>query len=141
MKPGVRIAILVAVAAIVGGIIYLKQVPPADDRATGDVPATAPTTQSAGTPSIVCLGAGKCVPCKAMEPVREALKQEYAGSLTVTYHDVWKNPQVGDQYHIRGIPTTIFFDAAGNELSRQEGFMSREDIVARFGDHGIKLRG
>ena len=60
-----------------------------------------------------------------MAPILEELKKEYAGVLIVEFVDVWKNPEAGQQYGIRGIPTQIFYDANGKELKRHLGFISK----------------
>ena len=89
-----------------------------------------------GIPRLVDLGADKCIPCKAMAPILVELRAEYAGRLQVDFIDVWKNPSAGDPYHIYAIPTQIFFDGDGKELTRHEGFISKADILAtwkRFG--------
>ena len=60
-----------------------------------------PATNSATTPAkqpqpkLVDLGANKCIPCKAMAPILENLKKEYAGKLEVEFIDVWKDPDAG----------------------------------------------
>ena len=40
-------------------------------------------------PRLLDLGAKKCIPCKQMVPVLEALTTEYAGRLDVVFIDVW----------------------------------------------------
>ena len=42
------------------------------------------------------------------------------------------------RFGIRAIPTQIFFDKEGKEVYRHEGFLSEEEIVARFKDMGVK---
>ena len=90
-------------------------------------------------PRLVDLGADKCIPCKKMAPILEELKTTMVGKLQVDFIDVWKNPNAGEQYAINIIPTQIFYDADGKELSRHEGFIPREDIIARFKLDGIEL--
>ncbi len=80
-------------------------------------------------PRLVDLGADKCIPCKMMAPVLEELKKEYKGQMEVEFIDVWKNPQKGQDYRIRSIPTQIFYDAEGKELFRHEGYFPKEDII------------
>ncbi len=87
-------------------------------------------------PKLVDLGAGKCIPCKMMAPILEGLRGEYEGRFDVIFIDVWENKLAGEQYGIRVIPTQIFFDAAGNELFRHEGFYSKEDILATWKEYG-----
>ncbi len=93
--------------------------------------------QATALPKLVCLGAGKCIPCKQMEPVREALRTEYEGQLLVEYYDVWQNQEMGRQYGVRVIPTTIFFSADGRELYREEGFMSKDQILNKWKEFGV----
>lgn len=109
----------------VGGADASRQVPAAD--------ATAPL------PRLVDLGAHSCIPCKKMAPILEDLRREYAGRLKVDFIDVWQNPGAGQKYGIRLIPTQIFYDAAGKELARHEGFMSKEDILAQWSSLGVSL--
>ena len=93
----------------------------------------------AALPRLVDLGAQKCIPCKRMAPILEALKVDYAGVADVEFIDVWKNPQAGKAHGIRLIPTQIFFDRTGRERFRHEGFFSREDIEKVFQEKmGVK---
>ena len=94
---------------------------------------------SAGLPRLVDLGAGKCIPCKMMAPILEELKKEYAGKLQVDFIDVWVNPDAGKPYKITLIPTQIFYDAAGKERFRHEGFFAKEDILAKWKELGVTL--
>ena len=87
-------------------------------------------------PKLVDLGAGKCIPCKMMAPILEELDRDYQGQLEVVFIDVWKNSSAGDKYNIRVIPTQIFFSHEGKELFRHEGFYSKEDILAKWKEHG-----
>lgn len=92
-------------------------------------------------PRLVDLGADKCIPCKMMAPVLADLKSNYVGRLEVEFIDVWKNPQAGKPYKIKLIPTQIFFDAKGKERFRHEGFMGKEDILAKWKELGVDLKG
>jgi len=95
--------------------------------------------QSKVLPRLVDLGADKCIPCKMMAPILEELKSEYEGTLIVEFIDVWKNPDEAPKYGIKLIPTQIFFDASGKERFRHEGFMSKEDILAKWNELGVEL--
>ena len=90
-------------------------------------------------PRLLDLGSDKCVPCKMMEPILEELKEEYAGTFGLEFIDVWKNQDAGNKYNIRVIPTQIFFDAAGKELFRHEGFFSKADILAKWKELGVNI--
>jgi len=90
-------------------------------------------------PKLLDLGADKCIPCKKMAPILEEIKTEYQGVLEVEFIDVWKNPQDAQNYNIQLIPTQIFYDAAGKELTRHQGFLSKEGIIDTFNRFGVKL--
>ena len=90
-------------------------------------------------PRLVDLGADKCIPCKLMAPILGELEKEYAGQLEVVFIDVWKKREEGSRYGIRVIPTQIFYDAAGQELFRHEGFYAKKDILAKWAELGVKL--
>ncbi len=95
--------------------------------------------QSKALPRLVDLGAGTCIPCKMMAPILEELKTEYVGQLNVEFLDVRQDPNVISEYHIRVIPTQIFYDALGQERFRHEGFMSKEDILAMWEQLGVEF--
>jgi thioredoxin 1 len=104
-------------------------------------PKPAPLAVPAALPRPDPRGAGKCIPCKRMAPILEALKFDYAGAVNVQFIDVWKDPQAGKPYGIRLIPTQVFFDRTGHERFRHEGFFGREDIERIFRDSlGVVLR-
>jgi thioredoxin 1 len=90
-------------------------------------------------PRLVDLGAGKCIPCKAMAPILEGLKSEYAGRMDVQFIDVWKDPDAGRAYGVSIIPTQIFYAADGRELARHQGFMDKGAILAQWKALGVSL--
>ncbi len=111
----------------------------ADGVATNE--ATPVVTSGKRLPKLLDLGATKCIPCKKMAPILEELKKEYAGKLEVEFIDVWKTPDEAKKYGISLIPTQIFYDAAGKELHRNEGFIGKEDILVKWKELGVKLTG
>ena len=48
-------------------------------------------------------------------------------------------PLLYEKYGIKMIPTQIFFAVDGTELFRHEGFMSREDIAAKWQEHDVTI--
>jgi len=156
MKKLVNIVIVVALIAAVAVTRSVKQrrqvqtgnTPPATTQApvmvapeaapTGDI-NPAPTESVKTLPRLVDLGANKCIPCKMMAPILEDLKTTYAGKLDVEFIDVWQDAEAGGKYGIRVIPTQIFFDAAGKELFRHEGFFAKEDILKTWKQYGVNL--
>lgn len=107
--------------------------PLTEDPQPAAVPAEKPL------PALLELGSVNCMACKAMAPIIDGLKEDYAGKLEVELVDVQKEREVADLYGIQAIPTQIFFDAEGNEIFRHLGFFPREDIVAKWRELGINL--
>jgi len=75
------------------------------------------------------LGADKCIPCKAMQPVMREIAQEYKGMIQVVFYDVWKTPKYAKDYGIQLIPTQVFIDKNGEEIFRHVGFYAKKEIV------------
>ncbi len=141
-KTGKIAIVLILVALVVVVIIAKQNKTSAPTPAIPNQPGTDSTTASptaAALPRLVDLGAGKCIPCKMMAPILEELKSEYAGRMQVDFIDVWENPDEAKQYNINLIPTQIFFDPAGKELFRHEGFFSKADILAKWKEFGCDL--
>jgi thioredoxin 1 len=92
-------------------------------------------------PKLVDLGAKACIPCKKMAPILEELTKEYAGVFDVVFIDVWQkeNAEKAKSYKIETIPTQIFFAPDGKELFRHEGFISKEDILAKWKELGYEM--
>jgi thioredoxin 1 len=90
-------------------------------------------------PLLIDVGAAQCIPCKAMAPILEELRKEYAGVFQVEFIDVRENPGAGQKYGVRAIPTQIFFDASGREFYRHMGFFSKEQILDTFKKQGVAL--
>ncbi len=97
------------------------------------------TSPARPVPRLVDVGAGKCIPCKAMAPILDQLRVDYAGRMDVVVVDVWKDPAAAQPYAIQMIPTQIFYGADGRELARHQGFMSREEILAQWKAVGVVL--
>jgi len=152
MKPLGKILVVGAVVVAVAAAVYVKE---ARRAATADQPFPRPISVAApdeepipptygpstpGVPRLAALGAGACIPCKAMAPIRAELRKEYAGVLAMDFYDVWKDKKAGRHFGIYAIPTLIFYDASGRELTRKEGFVSKEEILATFRTFGIDLQ-
>jgi thioredoxin 1 len=152
MKTPLKILIVAALAVVVVGAVALK-----NGKAPTETNAAAPLVARGGTaespaakaapattaklPKLMDLGADKCIPCKMMAPILAEFKRDYADQFVTEFIDVWKNPDPGRQYGIRAIPTQIFFDADGKELFRHEGFFGREDMLNKWKELGVEIRG
>jgi len=147
MKTPLKIVIVLLVAAAVVAAVSLKKnnAPASSDSAAPLQPAiTASQIEAAASastrlPKLIDLGADKCIPCKAMAPILEGLKTEYAGKMDVEFIDVWKNPEAGKAFGVEMIPTQIFYDEHGKELFRHTGFFGKEDILGKWKDLGVDV--
>lgn len=83
------------------------------------------------------LGADRCIPCKAMQPIMKEIAEEYAGKIQVVFYDVWKDPQPARHYRIQLIPTQVFIDQEGEEIFRHVGYFPKEEILQRLSEKGI----
>lgn len=141
MKTQIKIAIIstLAFAAIGGANLWAGATENTTNTTTAATNLTAQVAKTVALPRLVDLGANKCIPCKAMAPILEELKKDYAGQLNVEFIDVWKNPDAGKAYGVEMIPTQIFYDSEGKELFRHTGFYAKEDILAKWAELGVKL--
>jgi thioredoxin 1 len=152
MSGGWKLAVIVMVLAGVAGALVLKrseaeqgwmprsEIPfdPATPVPIEPIPPTYESTHP-GLPRLVAIGAGACIPFRAMAPIRAELRREYAGALVVDFYDVWKDRQAGYHFGIQVIPTLIYYDAAGAELGRQEGYLPKDQILATLRRLGMAL--
>lgn len=83
------------------------------------------------------LGADRCIPCKAMQPIMREIAQEYKGTIQVVFYDVWKTPKYAKDYGIQMIPTQVFIDKNGKEISRHVGFFAKDEIIKMLKEKGI----
>lgn len=86
------------------------------------------------------IGAAKCIPCKAMQPIMKAVAEEYKGQVKVVFHDVWTPQGKADatKYNNRVIPTQVFLNKDGKEYYRHEGFFPKDELVKVLKMQGVK---
>jgi len=83
------------------------------------------------------LGADRCIPCKAMQPIMKEIAEEYAGKIQVVFYDVWKDPRPARHYRIQLIPTQVFIGQNGEEIFRHVGFYPKHEILEMLKEKGI----
>ena len=90
-------------------------------------------------PRLLELGSNTCVPCQMMEKILENLRTGYRNQLQVDFIDVTINLDAGRRYHIKLIPTQIFFSPEGKELFRHQGFFPEAEIISQWQQLGYRL--
>ncbi len=86
------------------------------------------------------IGAARCIPCKAMQPIMKEVAEKYKGQVQVLFYDVW-TPQGkidAEKYDIRIIPTQVFLDKNGKEYFRHEGYFPKEELIKVLKMQGVK---
>ena len=127
-----RIAVVFIVAIAAVAVISMEQ--------SAASPPSGPSTQTAGgLPRLVGLGSTTCIPCKMMTPVLDELAKEYAGRMQVEFVNVNEKPDIAKSFGIKLIPTQVFIDSSGKELWRHEGFIAKQDILAKWQELGVKF--
>ena len=85
-----------------------------------------------GMVTMVDLGASTCIPCKMMAPILEELEQEYREKAAIIFIDVRHDEDAAKRFAVRAIPTQVFFDSSGKEVSRHVGFLDKQAIIDRL---------
>ena len=93
---------------------------------------------SSGKPTLAEFGRGVCIPCKAMKPILEELAVDYKGKLNVVIVEIDDHMDQTRQHGIMAIPTQIFFDSNGKEVTRHMGFWAKKDIITQLKKMGIE---
>ena len=142
-----KVAVVVGLAAAVAGVFALKAgrgdvLTHTEGSGTGQaaLPADNPLASAlaTGRPVVVDFGGSMCMPCKMMEPIMEGLKKDYAGRAEVLLIDGDRYPAAAEQVGVDTVPTQVFFNSDGKEVHRHQGFMPRENIVAKLAEMGVQ---
>jgi thioredoxin 1 len=74
-----------------------------------------------------------------MKPIFAELEEELEGKANILILEIADYRDLGNEYQVRVIPTQIFFDQAGKQYWRHEGFLSKEDIIDKIKETGAEL--
>jgi thioredoxin 2 len=79
-------------------------------------------------PVVVDYWAPWCGPCRAFAPTFIEAARKLGGKFVFAKINTEEHPDVGAQYHIRGIPTLIVF-SHGKERDRQSGALPLQTLL------------
>jgi thioredoxin 1 len=91
-----------------------------------------PTMQQTNLPKLWDFWATWCPPCKELKPTIEALAEEYKGVIEITSIDVDQQKDLAQKFGVTAVPTLVFLDKDGKELSRIVGAVPKDTLVGRF---------
>lgn len=124
-------------AAVVGAVVLVMVFRPSG---SSPAPGVATVVPFAARPKLLDLGATTCIPCKAMVPVLDGLRTDFAGRLDVEFIDITRDHEAGEAWRVEIMPTQVYLSADGHELARHQGFASREDILAQWQQLGLSFK-
>ncbi len=108
------------------------------DAGTSAVPAPTGSPSVAPKVTFVELGSDKCIPCKEMRPVMDAVQRTFGAQLEIVFYDVGEDDAPAREYGIQYIPTQVFLDENGVEFHRHAGFYPQAEIEALLVKHGLE---
>ncbi len=84
--------------------------------------------KASGKPTLVDFWATWCGPCKRIAPMIDELSNEYEGRVNVAKCDIEEAEDLAVEFRVTSIPTLLFLDKNGNEVSRLVGVQSKAKL-------------
>ncbi len=83
------------------------------------------------------IGNKSCHECAIMVPRWKEIESEMP-ELKTEYFEASENPELVKKYNIKEIPTSLFLDDEGNELSRLTKIQPKEKLLEEINKHKDK---
>jgi thioredoxin 1 len=83
-------------------------------------------------PAIYDFGSGRCLSCREMEKILDAVKGQYGQQVEVRLIYVDRDKDLARQYKVMLIPTQVFVDASGQEVFRHLGLFPKDELVKKL---------
>ena len=93
----------------------------------------------AGLPCVAQFGRYETEDCESAEAVLNGLVAELEGRASVVIVDTEEHRGEADRWRLRMVPTHVFLDAEGEEVSRHEGAITRDEALAALRSAGADL--
>jgi thioredoxin 1 len=89
--------------------------------------------------TLVDIGTLRCVPCIKMQPVLDSIKNRYSTQVNVLFYNIGtkEGKENAKQIEFGAIPVQVFFNKAGKEIYRHEGFFSEQEIETFLLSNGV----
>ena len=86
---------------------------------------------NSATPVLIDFSAEWCGPCKKLQPIVEAIAQEYDGRLKVAHLDIDKAQSTAVRYGIMSVPTVLLFKG-GKVQDQLLGYVPKDKLIAKI---------
>lgn len=86
----------------------------------------------ANKPAIYEFGRKLCPVCQKMAVVLKDVEAKYPGQIILRFLYIETEEPLFREYGVSFVPTQVFLDAAGQEVSRHEGPLSEKELVAKL---------
>lgn len=85
-------------------------------------------------PVLIDFSADWCSSCQTMDPILEEIKGIVGDDVSFLKINIDKTPQVVSGFHIRSIPTFIFF-RGGKMIWRKSGLITKREFLSLIQQH------
>jgi thioredoxin 1 len=102
----------------------------AGERAPDAAPEPPRATVEPGLPMLLDFTRDHCLPCEIMAPWVDELRKKHAGRVQVQEINIDRpeNRELGLFFKTRSIPTQVYVDAQGREVSRHVGLATKPQM-------------